>query len=310
MVTLWLALGLWGAAPVQAPSVAVLHVTGKGSASSQQLDLLTDALTASVSSSKRFRQVTSARQLEQALSLERQRQLLDCSSDSCMAEIAGALGVDFILSCSLGRLGELWLVNLALVQANTGTVVAAVANKLDGDELDVVVRALDVMVDELLDDAAIPRPEGARVMRKKTGARRDLSDPPRRQTRMRQPRGEGVMGRVWKLTGLTAAACSGGTLACGGLTFVTLGAWLLGFPAQPLIFRQVAGGQPLHPANQAINLWNLCGGPIALCLCALPVPFLCVGSGIGWLVTATAWVMSGSAGGDDLEGEEDSEEAD
>lgn len=49
-------------------------------------------------------QVTTSDQVRALLSLERQRQLLGCSDDSCNSDIAGQLGVDYMLNGRLTRL--------------------------------------------------------------------------------------------------------------------------------------------------------------------------------------------------------------
>src|SRR5438045_2465034 len=53
-------------------------------------------------------QVTTKGEIASLLGFERQRQLLGCSTDqaSCLAELAGALGVDGLISGSIARFGS------------------------------------------------------------------------------------------------------------------------------------------------------------------------------------------------------------
>ncbi|MBL8920178.1 MAG: PEGA domain-containing protein [Myxococcaceae bacterium] len=51
-------------------------------------------------------QVTTSDQVRSLLSLERQRQLLGCNDDSCTSNIAGQLGVDFLVNGRLTRLTD------------------------------------------------------------------------------------------------------------------------------------------------------------------------------------------------------------
>src|SRR4051794_4567099 len=57
--------------------------------------------------------VTTSRDIAQVIGLERQRQLLGCADEtSCLAELAGGLGVDAVLSGSLARTGSYITVTL------------------------------------------------------------------------------------------------------------------------------------------------------------------------------------------------------
>src|SRR5690606_32656601 len=56
-------------------------------------------------------------QVKAALGLERQKMLLGCSDSSCMAEIAGALGVRYILQGRLDRFGRKYVVTGVVLDA-------------------------------------------------------------------------------------------------------------------------------------------------------------------------------------------------
>ena len=53
------------------------------------------------------------------LDLERQRQLLDCPDDSCMAEIGGAVGARFLVAGKLAALGTDTVLTLKLMDTRT-----------------------------------------------------------------------------------------------------------------------------------------------------------------------------------------------
>jgi TolB-like protein len=58
------------------------------------------------------------------LGLERQKQLLGCSEDSsCLAELGGALGVDFVLVGTVGRIGALLRLDLKLIDGKRARVI-------------------------------------------------------------------------------------------------------------------------------------------------------------------------------------------
>lgn len=69
-------------------------------------------------------QVITAREISSLLGLERQRQLLGCGVNSCMAELANAFGADAVLLGDIARLGDTYQVNLKLIGANDGRSLA------------------------------------------------------------------------------------------------------------------------------------------------------------------------------------------
>lgn len=68
--------------------------------------------------------VVSARDIQTLLGLERQRALLGCSENSCLAELAGALGVDDVLVGDLAKVEGGWLVTLKLLSSRDGSTRA------------------------------------------------------------------------------------------------------------------------------------------------------------------------------------------
>lgn len=85
-------------------------------------------------SSPRWR-ITSARDLQTLLGLERQKQLLGCESNtSCLAELAGALGVDYLLSGSVVRSESGYLANLRVLATRDGRAVAKASTRLKTEE--------------------------------------------------------------------------------------------------------------------------------------------------------------------------------
>jgi TolB-like protein len=92
------------------------------------------------------------------LGLERQKQMLGCGEDtSCLAEIGGALGVDYLLTGSLGRLGTLYRVDLRLVDARKARVLGRAGESVSGEE-EKLVGAVQRGVLQLLEPLA---PAGA-----------------------------------------------------------------------------------------------------------------------------------------------------
>lgn len=90
--------------------------------------------------------VTTARDMAQLLGLERQKALLGCGEESsCVAELAGALGVKALVSGSVARLDSGYVVTLRLLRAPEGTLLSSASERLVGE-----AALLD-----FLDDAAV-----------------------------------------------------------------------------------------------------------------------------------------------------------
>jgi len=69
------------------------------------------------------------------LGVERQRQLLGCSEDaSCLAEIGGALGAEFVLSGQVGQIGSRYHLALQLLDAKKARVAARSAQFCEQSE--------------------------------------------------------------------------------------------------------------------------------------------------------------------------------
>lgn len=76
--------------------------------------------------------VTTRRDIETVLGLERQKQLLGCSEESssaCLAELAGGLGVDTVLSGSIVKSDSGYIVTVRVIRAKDGAEVAAASER-------------------------------------------------------------------------------------------------------------------------------------------------------------------------------------
>ena len=94
-------------------------------------------------------EVITQREIAAVLSLERQKEMLGCTSDACMAELGGALGCDRLVTGDVARLGESWLIHLRLVETARARVAAQADRRLRGGTIDDVLDQLPAMVAEL-----------------------------------------------------------------------------------------------------------------------------------------------------------------
>jgi len=68
--------------------------------------------------------VVSSSDINAMLSLEKQKELIGCTEVSCLAEIGGALGVEMMVNGSVGKLGDVFSLTLALVDTRKAEVRA------------------------------------------------------------------------------------------------------------------------------------------------------------------------------------------
>ncbi|MFT7578893.1 MAG: TolB-like protein, partial [Myxococcota bacterium] len=86
--------------------------------------------------------VVSRSEIQTLLQLETQKQLLGCEDSGCLVEIGGALGVDYLVSGSVGRLGDAYVITLKLMDVHEAHVVNRVSESLrsEASELALALR--------------------------------------------------------------------------------------------------------------------------------------------------------------------------
>ena len=91
------------------------------------------------------------------LGLERQKDLLGCTSTSCAAEIGGALGAELFLYGEVGKLGSSYGINLTVVRTSASAVAARVS-RLTALSEDALRGEIPGMIDEMVNDiiGAVP----------------------------------------------------------------------------------------------------------------------------------------------------------
>jgi hypothetical protein len=143
LLSVLLCAGLLAAAPtppvrLAAPGLSAVNLDDKSAAF--YLDYFAQQLSAGGGV-----QVITQSEVTGLIGLERQRELLGCrdSNASCLAELAGALGVDGLVVGSLARTSGGYAVNLKVVAANNARQLASFSERVRDDEalLDSLTRA-------------------------------------------------------------------------------------------------------------------------------------------------------------------------
>lgn len=99
--------------------------------------------------------VISRQEIRAMLSHEAEKQALGCDAgSSCLAELGGALGVQYLVSGSLGKIGDSLLLNLALSDVGKATVEGRAAENIkeQGKLPETVARATQKLVQKILAD--------------------------------------------------------------------------------------------------------------------------------------------------------------
>ncbi len=95
--------------------------------------LIDELLVSNVSASGCFKVISSS-DINAMLGLEKLKDVSGCSDTACAAEIGGALGVDLLLSGTVGRLGDNLLVSLAVIDIAKSEVLGRLTSNIPQDE--------------------------------------------------------------------------------------------------------------------------------------------------------------------------------
>jgi hypothetical protein len=185
-------------------------------------ELLSEVVVSSIRAKRIFAQVVSVSEIRDTLSFEQQRQMLQCDARSCLAEMAGALGVDYVVSGSVGRLGSALVFSLKLVDVKTGVGESAVSRVLEGATDEVAARHVDQMVSELLASSALVPPTASQAPHTAVPGEKPSAAGPSTETQGKHqraphpPSSPSMLSRVL-LWGGAGAAALGSVLALGAV---------------------------------------------------------------------------------------------
>lgn len=93
-------------------------------------------------------QVLSSRDIQQMVDVEAQKQVLGCDTESCLAEIAGAMGARYVVYGQVGKLGGVVLLQLNLFDSLEGKSVSR--EKVEAPDMAVLGRLVEPTADRLV----------------------------------------------------------------------------------------------------------------------------------------------------------------
>jgi TolB-like protein len=137
--------------------VAVMEIRPLGTEATKA-ELLSEVALTEASSMPGF-DVIGRSDITSLIGFEKQKQVMGCAEDStCLAEIGGALGVDFILVGSLGRIGNLYRLDVKLVDTRKARVRNRLGVTVEGAE-EKLVAAIQKAIRDLLKPETPPAAE-------------------------------------------------------------------------------------------------------------------------------------------------------
>jgi hypothetical protein len=159
MLGLVLAAAPEAAAPSpQKTRIAVLDVQYAGTGDRKAVEGLS-ALIASEVARRPGLAVVSGADLRTLVGFERQRALVGCTEGACLTELAGTLGVAYLVSSEVSTVGSSWLLSLGLLDARRSSSVSRLTRRstaIDG-LVDEASRAVDELLASLGPVGAAPR---------------------------------------------------------------------------------------------------------------------------------------------------------
>jgi hypothetical protein len=147
LVTLLAVAPVPAATGPQKTRVAVLDLQYAGDGDRKAVEGLS-ALLASEVARRPALAVVSGADLRALIGFERQKALIGCSGGACAAEVAGTLGVSYLVSSEIAKVGSSWLLSLALLDAARATSVSRLTRK--AGSIDGLVDETSGAVEELL----------------------------------------------------------------------------------------------------------------------------------------------------------------
>lgn len=144
-------------AQAQKTKLAVLPTQFDETSRGQVPSLFDDYLLTAVQNIGKDYEVIGQEDISAMLGFEQQKDLLDCSDTSCMADIGGALGVDSLVVVKIARLGEDWVATGKLINIKETRVESRV-NKIVNGSVKNLLQAVPGLVAELFGQAPPPIP--------------------------------------------------------------------------------------------------------------------------------------------------------
>jgi len=147
------------AKPKNLPTLIVFDIVNERGVDKSMANLITELVLDNVSKLGKYT-VLGQKDLDKLMGWEQKKQMQGCSDTGCLVQIAGALGAAFYIEGSIGVMGDLYLVSLKLIDANSVKVMQRSTEKVAKAE-NVVVVTIEKQVAGLFGESgAVPASSG------------------------------------------------------------------------------------------------------------------------------------------------------
>jgi curli biogenesis system outer membrane secretion channel CsgG len=172
------------AAPAPGPhktNIAVINLKSSSGVAIGEAELISDRLRGELFNTGKVN-VMERDQMQEILKEQGFQQSGACSNEACMVEIGQLLGVEQLVSGSLGKVGSMFLVNLRIIDVKTAKITKVVSKDVKGSIED-VVGELGPIAAELVGNAGAP-PAPAVVERRTVEAEQPKPEPAAEEQRV------------------------------------------------------------------------------------------------------------------------------
>lgn len=142
LLTLILAMMVWSACPLLAeearPGIVVWKLSANEGVNEADTNLISNFVTSQVAKHSGSKVVSEA-DITTILKGVEIKQQCGVQDASCMAEIGAALGVPEAVSGDIGKLGDVWMLNLRRINVRSAEVVARSSRQVEGKVDDIVL---------------------------------------------------------------------------------------------------------------------------------------------------------------------------
>ena len=137
------------------PGVAVFDLKAHHGVEPSLAALLSEILLTRVGASGEFGSVIGGSDIREMLSADEQKHALGCEDDSCAAELGGALGVPLLISPSIGKLGDTFMLGLKVSDVEEAAVKVRLSAEVasEGELKAAFDQLVDQMFTELFGEA-------------------------------------------------------------------------------------------------------------------------------------------------------------
>ncbi|NOZ87810.1 MAG: hypothetical protein GXP49_16425 [Deltaproteobacteria bacterium] len=113
--------------------IAVMELKAKSGIKQAQMDVLSDMLATQIRNLGGYEVVTRS-DIESMLGLEKAKEFIGCDDASCLAEIGGVLGVQYLVTGNVALFGGVYAINLKIIDIKHAKVKNSIFRKVTGGE--------------------------------------------------------------------------------------------------------------------------------------------------------------------------------